>query len=103
MTDTEINIAIAEACGWKDRPDPYYYDHRQWTKDEGASWCATCDLPDYCHDLNAMNEAEEHISGETWAEYFTWLQTHGNATGVRATSHQRAEAFLRCLGKWRGE
>lgn len=56
--------------------------------------------PDYTNDLNAMHDAEEHLNGLEWASYFERIQRTGKATGVRATAAQRAEAFLRCIGKW---
>jgi len=90
MTDNEINIAIAEAC------------------------ILTGDLPNYCNDLNAMHEAEKVLSpanqparGESqWSAYLGWLGFCGeNNTSevygcVTATASQRAEAFLKTLGKW---
>jgi hypothetical protein len=68
------------------------------------------EIPNYCTDLNAMHEAEkvlvykpESIIGRsTRSEYekhiaaicgdFRW--------GLSATARQRAEAFLRTIGKW---
>jgi hypothetical protein len=73
MTNAKINEAIAEVYGWK---------------------------ADYCTDLNAMHEAEEAIAGVLWRDYFERLQRHGNGFGIRATAIQRAEAFLRTVGKW---
>lgn len=98
MTDQEINIAIAEACGWK----PHYsgdgfgehpiYAPRQMVR-----------LPDYCNDLNAMHEAES--SEAIRRNLFDYCMTLQNITGgelfFHATAGQRAEAFLRTLGKWR--
>ena len=74
MTNDEINIAIAEYCGWTkikeidyqpDGTDPYIDGPDQmWLgihpesdsdSDEYES------IPDYCNDLNAMHEAEEFI------------------------------------------
>lgn len=73
MTDNEINAAIAAEYGWP---------------------------ADYCNCLNAMHEAEEMITGVIWRDYFERLQRHGKASGIRATARERAEAFLRVLGKW---
>ena len=96
MTNEQINIAIAEACGWKPRHHAvgYYRDlHTPFIES----------LPDYCNDLNAMHEAEgtlkimEKIEMERLlkreiicSDYLIW----------RATAAQRAEAFLRTLEKW---
>lgn len=80
MTDEQINAAIAEAID----ADPHWK-------------CAK----DYCADLNAMHEAEEFLSGNLWIGYVNDLANiEGNLFGIRATARQRAEAFLRTLGKW---
>ncbi len=73
MSDEQINAAIAELYGWQ---------------------------ADFVHDLNAMHEAEEMIVGALWRDYFERLQRYGKAFGIRATARQRAEAFLRTMGKW---
>ena len=76
---------------------------RWWYQKKGQrtyqSW-----IPDYCSDLNAMHEAEK-VLGEVHSinscEYDDWLQSiieHDQKW--RATACQRAEAFLRTLGKW---
>lgn len=112
MTDQEINIAIAEACGWKSRPDHFYVDNLAWTQDEGANWCATYDLPDYCQDLNAMHEAECHIIVRQMGRYLSAISNIVQSQAVyhpldlqwwsvRATARQRAEAFLRTIDKWK--
>jgi hypothetical protein len=91
VTNYKINAAIAEACGWT--PD-----------NRGLGWLSPhgyyAPEPDYCGDLNAMHEAEEAIAGVLWRDYFERLQRHGNGFGIRATAIQRAEAFLRTVGKW---
>lgn len=96
MTDTEINVAIAEACGWK------YHDwsHHQmpyWTDRDGRA----IGIPDYCNDLNEMHEAEACVLlGKVgWVHYSHVLLQDA----IHATARQRAEAFLRTIGKWRDE
>jgi hypothetical protein len=107
MTDEQINQRIAEACGW--RWDQGY----RWKDSSGLSAFAW-DIPDYCTDLNAMHEAEEVLVqnnnwriGEYEARLFSSVGEMNNLSssrGVRlcfhATARQRAEAFLRTLGKW---
>lgn len=100
MTPEKQRIAIAETCGYVCVPDKFYTDRIAFEKD--CERFASCDIPDYLNDLNAMHEAEEHLHGEDWARYFESLQRKGKATGVRATAAQRAEAFLRTIGKWEG-
>jgi hypothetical protein len=98
-------IAIAEACGTL-----------QWSYALPQK-CVAASVPDYLNDLNAMHEAEKVLSpanqparGESqWSEYLGWLGFCGeNKTRevygcVTATAAQRAEAFLRTIGKWEGE
>ena len=92
MTEQEMRIEIAKACGW-----------------------TASQLPAYTTDLNAMNEAEKVLTDEQYTSYslaafedtsFTgWLfrimvrrreepdfRTHS------ASAYERAEAFLRTIG-----
>ena len=78
MTDEQINAAIAEAID----ADPHWK-------------CAK----DYCSDLNAMHEAEKVLSSTQQDEYWDRL-TDEEVDHLFATARQRAEAFLRTLGKW---
>ncbi len=94
MTDEQINAAIAEVCGWTDVSEV----HRSG-KAPGADYVGQEFIPDYCNDLNAMHQAEKTLRGGEWDTYVdlladTWMQV------ARATARQRAEAFLRTLGKW---
>ena len=114
MTEQEQRIAIAEACGWLEVKEidfggpikPMGYRDKQALGLEV--------IPDYLNDLNAMHEAEAHIN---IGEMGTYLSAIANIVqpqstyhpldiqwwSVRATARQRAEAFLRTVGKWRGE
>src|SRR5688572_2311709 len=97
MTDAEINVAITEACGT-------------------LSWSyalpvktLSCDVPKYSEDLNAMHEAEKTLSLDQRHDYWQWLariteegrMAEASWLTTTATALQRAEAFLRCLGRWR--
>jgi hypothetical protein len=80
VTNEQINRAIAEACGWE---------------------------ADYCGDLNAMREAEKGLGnrlreyGERLCEMTVVSEQDFPACYIwHATARQRAEAFLRALGKW---
>jgi hypothetical protein len=93
MTDEQINAAITEAID----ADPHWK-------------CAK----DYCRDLNAMHDAEKVLMqnnnwriGEYEARLFNSVGEMNNVSSWRgvklcfhATARQRAEAFLRTLGKW---
>ena len=107
MTDLEINTAIAEACGWT-------CDKDTWTSPEGGRWARRVPgreisdeqiLPNYCHDLNAMHEAEENVPITNYYEQLCIADTNGILLGYRhlwhATARERAEAFLRTIGKWK--
>jgi hypothetical protein len=109
MTNEQINIAIAEACGWK-RPDDTDVMKWKigWTDSEDWWMCPKgvlrlkCDIPDYCNDLNAMHEAEKILSDQQADAYTTTLclEVQPEPKLYHATAAQRAEAFLRTLGKW---
>jgi len=92
MTDKQINAAIAEACGWGQKPVV--------NTDRGRIWVTNC--PNYCADLNAMHEAEGTLS--TANMYVMEVQIKrvlkAREFYFHATARQRAEAFLRTLGKW---
>lgn len=71
-------------------------------------------LPYYTYDLNAMHEAENTLSNVRGCEYAVWLHKLILGTTVieevcnltcyfrtlHATAAQRAEAFLKTIGKW---
>ena len=93
MKPERQRIAIAEACGWRTG----YRDPEAWHP-----------LPDYLNDLNAMHEAEKVLSrGEGYHQkggfglYKTALaEVCDEQHPIDATAAQRAEAFLRTIGKW---
>ena len=86
MNDAQINSAIAVHLG------------------------VTRGVPDFTGDLNEMHEAENMLiegfedepeSSELWSDYQTNLIIACPAyLSYHATARQRAEAFLRTLGKW---
>lgn len=117
MTPEEINIAIAEHCGWTEiittPSDPQSPKGRECA---GANWGKP--IPNYHGDLNAMHEAHKnlnrhhrrcflaHIMNATGI--FPWAKTLDNAATrlafvnlINATAAERAEAFLRTVGKWK--
>ena len=91
MTPEEQRIAIAEAC-------PFVRKDGHWVyKAHGvARWI----FFDPLEDLNAMHEADKTI--ETPAAYEHWLiAVVKDGYHSRATAAQRADAFLRTIGKWK--
>ena len=99
MTPEQQRIAIAEACGWVESP------YGKWSND-GLILRDPLNPPDYLNDLNAMHDAEKILSPTSEIEWHNQLQ---NVCGcswrvmIRATAAQRAEAFLRTLGRWEEE
>ena len=98
MTNKQINITIAEACGWK-------YEKNETHAPDGAFWWSKKpEFPDYCSDLNAMHEAEKIFDNALYCRYIDELCTQaikGKNCMYLATAAQRAEAFLRTIGKWK--
>lgn len=96
MTPDAQRIAIAEACPEVFRVlDGKVY----WKNDSG--------LCDQLNDLNAMHEAVSTLSREmkvSWADYLYEVARRNHhekdVALATATAAQRAEAFLRALGKW---
>lgn len=120
MTDQEINITIAEECGWRIvQGDSLRWrlentitgDYRAWRANEVMAWS---EGPNYCADLNAIHEAEGTLTDAQVQQYIEHLIDVTNArtmlkfgiTSVNywsiyhATARQRSEAFWRTIGKW---
>ena len=104
MTKDQINISIAEHCGFTDIMWPTGFHQKmsdEKSKQAGGRW--RFQIPDYCNDLNAMREAEETLTGllldkyvdncmaevEYWPSHLLYL-----------SARRRAEAFLQTIGKW---
>ena len=103
MNNEKQRIAIAEACEIvsKDKWGPLYHTENGFVRD----------CPDYLNDLNAMHEAEKVLSrGAGYHQtggfglYKTALaEVCDEQHPIDATAAQRAEAFLRTIGKWENE
>lgn len=99
MKPDKQNIAIAQACGWRN------CCHVTNATDgcNGLSPSGTYKvLPDYLVDLNAMHEAEKFIrkDHDVYGMYLQHLNRTAPECRVHATAAQKAEAFLRAIGKW---
>lgn len=98
MTPEQQRIAIAEACGWS------YEKNETYAPDGAFWWSKNPEFPDYLNDLNAMHEAENVLTG--YPQRVTYYETLSKIVGyltfefAHATAAQRAEAFLRTIGKW---
>ena len=102
MSDDEINTAMAEAMGWRKEDGVY-----MWTANDIDCTCNK--LWDWANDLNAMHLAEKTLKGYERIHTYVWnLQnrkdwvTDFKLMEVHASARDRAEAFLRTLGKWKG-
>jgi hypothetical protein len=102
MTPEQQRIAIAEACGWT------WHGDASWPKDPNNFYWKKDHLnyrtlPDYLNDLNAMHEAEKTLTYAQGGDMTLWIQRMtcaGYGPQLFATAAQRAEAFLRMIGKW---
>ena len=95
MRYEQQQIAIAKACGRVQRPDGLWFP-------EGKNY-GSQGIPNYLNDLNAMHEAEKVLVRLQWVSYLRRLQTLCDESvtwPIHATASQRAEAFLRTIGKW---
>lgn len=106
MNKDKQRIAIAEACGHKD------LDWRIIAEGTGLDCLDLCSgivghgghtVPYYLNDLNAMHAAEGTLAEVEDGEYDYTKQlkrTLEHNYTWKATAAQRAEAFLRTIGKW---
>ncbi len=119
MTPEAQRIAIAEACGFTN-----VHRFQKW-KEGGTMTDGTLVgdiggrtrvyVPNYTSDLNAMHEAEEVLVGDQRINFLdNLLDVLGLNLGpggwdmdfdsvwqmTRSTATQRAEAFLKTIGKW---
>lgn len=119
MTLEEKRTAIAEHCGWQMihvQNRACYPENalcgKHKDRDPVPFSGGYAFVPFYLDDLNAMHEAEKHLGSiNNIASYADELDkvcvpthicplTHWQAT-VMATASQRAEAFLKAIGKWK--
>lgn len=104
MRKFQINKAIAQHAGWS--PCPKYGCTKHWRNPAGVE----ADLPNFCEDLNAMHKVEKRLSLDERHGYYQrlWhicdrehrMASVGEWLVPTATAAQRAEAFLRTVGKW---
>jgi hypothetical protein len=127
MNPEQQRIAIATACGWTELHQARCHYRIEGQSDTYLSGVPpeTRELfvgdepPFYLTDLNAMHAAEKALSHDKRLTYPAYLfqvvcdcagdeqrsfnRIHPDAWAIQATSKQRAEAFLRCTGRWRDE
>ncbi len=117
MTDTEINTAIAEACGnqhkgewWCQfcqafvKPEDVTYDEKHDVRAGGCNLVVSVyQHPDYVHDLNAMHTALVTLSDAKMFAFRFWCSklTPKGEFVERLSARQLAEAWLRYEGLWK--
>jgi hypothetical protein len=109
MTNEQINIAIAEACGWHEELEPLgSFNATAWWHNNYRYPSNVMPVPNYCKDLNAMHEAEKTLTDDQFEQY-RWIlwdispivaKKDWYRCYLSSTAHQRAEAFLKTLEKW---
>lgn len=106
MTNDEINIVIAEEYGWKFVLGCWNAPNRSCLRIVRA--CSDGDEktypPYYFKDLNAMHEVEASLFGRNdWSacKYERLLTRMTSSWAWHATAAQRAEAFVKTIGKWK--
>jgi len=119
MTNEQIDIAIAELLGWRFiENDPDYEPY--WEDPNGTKIAVNFiyhRVPNCSGCLNAMHEAEQALWRMDWNKRYVFNDNLANIikgktvnrnewnaeTLLDSTARQRAEAFLRTLGKWEEE
>lgn len=97
MNQEQQREAIAEICG---------YERTSSVSGNGPAWQKKAEyftrIPKYTECLNAMHEAETVIrkNHDIYAEYLQYLNRTAPECRVHANAGQKAEAFLRAIGKW---
>ena len=110
MKPEKQRIAIAEACGWVIRDAHLGLGYPPGSRIYKGNHCRNSEeIPDYLNSLDAMHEAELTLSFSQY-EKFTKHLLGGVKPGsvvhwsiVSASAAQRAESFLRAIGKWEVE
>jgi hypothetical protein len=104
MTPEAQRIAIAEACGWTNVAPRIVKNVKHQGDDITVGiWSDNGWIPNYLNDLNAMHDAEKVLFGRNdWSAciYDEHINVATSSWKWNATASQRAEAFLRTIGKW---
>lgn len=121
MTNDEINTAVAESVGADCMTGSAYATWPMSSRDmllritvhvamsderDGRLFAA---IPNFCNDLNAMHEVEKSLDVDVNINGSPRYVYAGHIYNIvervcqpfRATARQRAEAYLRTIGKWR--
>jgi hypothetical protein len=115
MNEEQQRITIAQACGWELKSNGLspMWSWQNESLTHRIKWVAHKEmasqgvLPDYLNDLNACHEMEKALSKtegywqlKGFGKYCNELSAICGEENIIATAAQRAEAFLRTIGKW---
>ena len=105
MKPEQQRIAIAEACGLTNVAPMIVKNVKHEGDDITVGiWSDDGWVPQYLNDLNAMHEAEKTLTDKAHEEFRLNLYDlirDDSRLIVSSTATQRAEAFLRTIGKWK--
>lgn len=124
MNPEAQRLAIAQACGWRawSRPRPFPPETLEyewsncnpdnqringWELTERKDLCDVHRLPRYLSDLNAMHTAEKILQQDialrnSYVEILRNIDIPSTEFfRIHAAPAQRAEAFLKTIGKWK--
>jgi hypothetical protein len=110
MTDEQMRIAIAEACGFGGEFSKRWILEVGMEGEDKFAFAATRnnldeEVPAYPNDLNAMHEAEETLTANQRLHYANRVALIADQgwgfKALHANARQRAEAFLRTLNLWK--
>ena len=99
MNQEEQRAAIAEACGWTLNPAKHTAKGLDWLHVPSGN--TAYNPPNYLKDLNAMHDAENSLTTSQMTIMSQYLHRRLGMLWGFATASQRAEAFLRTVGKWK--
>jgi len=99
MTPEQQRIAIAESCGWTECVNNPARGRGLLGLPPQSSFLGLTSVPDYLNDLNDMHEAEKVLTADQWYKYDRLMPLR-DPQKIHSPAAQRAEAFLRTIGKW---
>jgi hypothetical protein len=104
MTNDQIDIAIAEYCGWSQITPQDSGERRYGIRSNSAGEkYPIAMIPQYHRDLNAMHEAEQKLAKNLRIAYSNLLTSTGKYREFHRMSLAaiiRAYAYIRVIGKW---
>lgn len=112
MKPERQNIVIAEACGWRrDYFDEDSGARRYFWRNPANKNDIWSEPPNHLSSLDAMHKAEKMLTPQQQSDYHCHIlalmpESMHDCTETRlwnyvhATAAQRAEAFIKAIGKW---